>query len=173
LEPFPNNDFAYARDSLRILEQNLNLYRQGSRECYRVIAIQLRLLLCDTNRVHGRRMDIALIPRLIPDLQLGSLDLTDRPGPSEDPRVIPINEVVKLPLQAWLAQEITVLEGKRISVRDFIRLVCEQDGGAHVDPRPLTSLRGWNGRDVQMALLGETLLGAARPIFLGSEHRAA
>ncbi|HEY3345585.1 MAG TPA: hypothetical protein VGJ97_11695 [Anaerolineaceae bacterium] len=66
-----------------------------------------------------------------------------------------------------MAQEITVPKGKPLSVRDFIRLVCEQDGGAHVDPRPAASLREWKGRAEQMALLGEALLDAMQPILRG------
>jgi hypothetical protein len=114
---------AYARDSLEILRLSLQLCRQDRRPFYRVAALQLRLLLCDTTRRHGQVMDIALLPRLIPKLDLPALD----PGGH------------RLPLEDWLAQPVP---GLALTVRQLIRRVCDQDGGAHVDFKPEAGLQG-------------------------------
>jgi hypothetical protein len=118
---------AYARDALRILEHNLALHRQGCLACYRVIAVELRLLLCDTTRRHGQVVDISLAPRLLPGLRLhplsaGRQTLFDLQG---EP----------LPLVAWLSQKLSWPGGSQASLRDLIRAVVDQDGGAHVDLR--------------------------------------
>jgi len=44
----------YARDAIQILEHSRALYAQGQVYFYRVAAVQLRLLLCDTVRRHGK-----------------------------------------------------------------------------------------------------------------------
>jgi hypothetical protein len=164
---------AYARDALDILAENLRLYRSGAPAGYRVAAVQLRLLLCDTNRVHDRVVDIALIPRLFPEMRLdppqisrgadlpGRIRLSFPTGPS------------KLSLQEWLAQEVPVRADRSIRLRELIRLICEQDGGAHVDPRAAGDLRSWDGRDELIANLGEYVLSVLQPLLSEDEHRAA
>jgi hypothetical protein len=71
--------------------------------------------------------DIALLPKLYPDLKLPAL--------SEDGEFHP----PLLPLQDWLAQ---TLPGSSLTLRQFIRRVCDTDGGAHVDVRPRAGLVG-------------------------------
>jgi hypothetical protein len=112
---------AYAQDSLEILRYSLLLVRQGQRPFYRVAAVQLRLLLCDTTRRHNQVIDIAVLPQLIPNLDLPAI------GP----------EGKRLLLDDWLAQPIP---GQPLSVRQLIRRVCDQDGGAHVDFKPEAGL---------------------------------
>ena len=114
---------AYARDSLEILRYSLVLVAQGQRPFYRVAALQLRLLLCDTTRRHNQVIDIALLPQLIPNLDLPAI------SPGEK----------RLLLVDWLAQPIP---GQPLSVRQFIRRICDQDGGAHVDFKPEAGLDG-------------------------------
>jgi hypothetical protein len=114
---------AYARDSLEILRHSLQLCEQGQRPFYRVAALQLRLLLCDTTRRHNQVTDIALLPQLIPTLDLPAI------SPGEK----------RLLLDDWLAQPIP---GQPLSVRQLIRRVCDQDGGAHVDFKPEAGLNG-------------------------------
>ena len=82
MESFPQQQ--YGQDALKILRTSLNLMDQGQPEFYRVAALQLRLLLCDTTRRHGRSVDISLASRLWPDLRLhpfGPLDQFD-PAPA-------------------------------------------------------------------------------------------
>ena len=105
---------AYARDSLEILRHSLLLIRQGQRLFYRVAAVQLRLLLCDTTRRHNQVVDISVLPQLIPDLDLPAVGIGGK----------------RLLLNDWLAQPIP---GQPLSVRQLIRRVCDQEGGAHVD----------------------------------------
>ena len=115
---------AYAQDSLEILKHSLHLFRQGRRPFYRVAALQLRLLLCDTTRRHNQVVDIAVLPQLIPNLELPAF------GPGG----------TKLPLKDWLAQPIPVQPDQALTIRLLIRRVCDQDGGAHVDFKPSAGL---------------------------------
>jgi hypothetical protein len=114
---------AYARDSLEILGYSLQLCRQGRRPFYRVAALQLRLLLCDTTRRHDQVVDIAVLPQLLPNLEL--------PEMSPDGK--------RLSLKNWLAQPVP---GQVLTIRQLIRRVCDQDGGAHVDFKPEAGLEG-------------------------------
>jgi hypothetical protein len=163
----------YARDALRILERNLGLYRRGEWECYRVVAAELRLLLCDTNRIHDRLVDISLVPRLFPDLALGSqavIAAAEAPG---EPRLVFQPAPAALPLQDWLAQELLAPWGKPVSLRELIRTVCEQDGGAHVDPRALADLRTWKERAGHIVAIGEYIASVLAPLLAEDGHRAA
>ncbi len=155
----------YARDALRILENNLRLYRQGEWECYRVVAAQLRLLLADTNRIHDRQVDISVVPRLFPDLALDRQVVIDTSGEDGQTRLEFHPAPAALTLQEWLAQELPAPWGKPVSLRDLIRRVCEQDGGAHVDPRALADLRLWVERGEHIARIGEYIAGALAPLI--------
>ncbi len=114
---------AYARDAAGILRETLNLIAAGQPAFYRVAAVQLRLLLCDTTRRHGQIVITSLVARLWPDFRLGALS------------DVPVEPT--LPLDDWLGQKLP--EGD-YTVRQFIRLVCDQDGGAHVDFRQYAGL---------------------------------
>ena len=132
---------AYGRDALQILMTSLDLSRRGQTEFYRVAALQLRLLLCDTTRRHGEIVNVSLLPRLLPDLLLAPLG----PDGSFDTQAPP------LPLDVWLEQPFPApMPGSTpaplavaapwaggLTIRHLIRWVCDQDGGAHVDPRRL------------------------------------
>jgi hypothetical protein len=117
---------AYARDSLEILRYSLTLFKHGQRPFYRVVALQLRLLLCDTSRRHNQIIDIAVLPQIIPDLDLPVVGAGGK----------------RLPLKDWLAQPIPGQPDQALTVRQLIRLVCDQDGGAHVDFKPEAGLEG-------------------------------
>lgn len=129
----------YGRDVLQILLTSLDLSRRGRPEFYRVAALQLRLLLCDTTRRHGEVVNVSLLPRLLPDLRLAPLEPDGT-----------FNRLASaLPLDAWLDQPIPtfMISGTAappaadspggLTIRYLIRWVCDQDGGAHVDPRRL------------------------------------
>ena len=121
--PAPTSSLtAYTRDALHILQRSLALAAAGESVFYRVAAVQLRLLLCDTTRRHNRVENTALAPRLIPHLHLPPLQMDG----SADMHAPP------LPLPAWL--DLPLLAAPHIRLGDFIRRVCDQDGGAHVDP---------------------------------------
>ncbi len=117
---------AYARDSLEILKHSLLLVRQGQSPFYRVAAVQLRLLLCDTTRRHNQVVDIAVLPQILPGLEL--------------PAIAPSGK--KLLLSDWLAQPIPGQANQVLTVRQLIRRVCDQDGGAHVDFKPEDGMAG-------------------------------
>ncbi len=121
----------YAQDALKILQTSLELVSQGHLEFYRVAALQLRLLLCDTTRRHNRVVDISLARRLWPRLRLRALNTEG----SFDPNL------ESLPLSDWLAQRLTLKSGSGLTMRALIRRVCDQEGGAHVDLRPQAGLQ--------------------------------
>ena len=131
---------AYARDSLEILRYSLLFIGQGQRPFYRVAAVQLRLLLCDTTHRHNQVIDIAVLPQLIPNLAL--------------PAISP--EGKRLRLDDWLAQPIP---GQPLSVRQLIRRVCDQDGGAHVDFKPEAGVDGLEAAE-WIQKIGEIVLSS-------------
>ncbi len=125
-------ELTYARDALKILEISLELACRGRPEFYRVAALQLRLLLCDTTRRHNRVVDISLARRLWPQLRLYALNPQGVFDPSLDP----------LPLSGWLAQRLPLVAAPAVTLRALIRRVCDQEGGAHVDLKPQAGLQG-------------------------------
>jgi hypothetical protein len=145
----------YLRDSAAILGRSLELARSGEPWFYRVAALQLRLLLCDTTHRHNDVVDIALVPRLRPDLRL--------PSPLDPAQILPLSE--------WLEIELPLREkqssGPALTIRQLIRRVCDQDGGAHADPRPRAGLPAEGAPD-WILTLGELVwegLGAADQRF--------
>lgn len=119
---------AYLRDSVAVLRRSLDLARSGEPWFYRVAALQLRLLLCDTTHRHNDVVAIALVPRLFPDFHL--------PSPLDPAQVLPLAEW----LEISLLSEQVLPAGQALTIRQLIRRVCDQDGGAHVDPRPNAGL---------------------------------
>jgi hypothetical protein len=115
----------YARGSARILRRSIELYDQGERVFYRVMAVELRLLLCDTTRRHDKIYDLSLAPRLFPNLAL---------SPLNDRYEFDLSGA-RLPLEIWLAQSIPLNPTLTHTLRQLVRGVCDQDGGAHVDRR--------------------------------------
>jgi len=115
----------YARGSLNVIARSLSEIEKGYPEFYRVIALQLRLLLCDSTRRHNQTVDISLVPQIAPELKfhplnsLGEFDLNLPPISLED----------------WLAQPLPIKSNSPVIIRTLIRQVCDQDGGAHVDQR--------------------------------------
>ena len=113
----------YLQDILTILNQSLALYHKGYGIFYRVMAVQLRMLLCDSTRRHNTIVSLSLVPRVYPALRLhfiledGTFDL----------------ETANLSLDDWLKQPIG--NGNPLTIRELIRRVCDQDGGAHIDPK--------------------------------------
>lgn len=112
----------YARSALRLLRRSLELGQGAEPDFYRVAALQLRLLLCDTTRQHERVVDISLVPRLWPDLLWPALDSSGQAN----------SGLPALTLSAWLEQPAAP---GGMTLRQLIRRVCDQDGGAHVDLR--------------------------------------
>lgn len=122
----------YGWDAWRILATSLELIEQVRPEFYRVAALELRLLLCDTTRRHSRTVDISLARRLWPDLRFYRLNAQGQFDAGLEP----------LALDSWLAQVISCGAGCTITLRELVRRVCDQDGGAHVDPKARAGLQG-------------------------------
>jgi hypothetical protein len=115
----------YTLDALSILEHSVWLYEQGHHSFYRVAATQLRILLCDTTFRHDHQQDISIIPILVPGLRLHIFSETQSITPEVD-------------LQTWLDSPAGMQTD--LSVRQLIRRICDIDGGAHVDIKPLAGL---------------------------------
>ena len=147
---------AYTRDALLLLGSSIESFHRGSRETYRVAAVELRLLLCDTNRIHDRLVDISLVPRLFPDIRFHPLHSTSGTGGPAAVLFDRRRDPVSLP--AWLSQSLAIPGGGTITLRDLIRTICEQDGGAHVDPRFHSPLLRWEGRAEAIIGIGEYIL---------------
>lgn len=111
----------YTLDAVSILERSLDLCKSGHPSFYRVAAVQMRILLCDTTFRHDRQEEIAIVPILFPQLMLHRLDANFNPRLSEP--------AVDLP--TWLD---SMADPKtNLTLRQIIRRVCDVDGGAHVD----------------------------------------
>ena len=118
----------YARGSLSLIARSLSEIEKGYPEFYRVIALQLRLLLCDSTRRHNQTVDISLVPQIAPEMKFHPLNSNGEFDQSQPP----------LPLDEWLAQPLPVKAVSQVTIRALIRQVCDQDGGAHVDRRAET-----------------------------------
>lgn len=117
----------YTLDAASILQHSLDLIESGEESFYRVAAAQLRILMCDTTFRHNRLEEIAVIPILLPQFKLPPLDAletTDRQG--------------WLLLEDWLNQQADPCSD--LTVRQMIRRICDVDGGAHVDPKPVNGV---------------------------------
>lgn len=109
----------YLQDSLSILAESTRLAREGSPAFYRVVAVELRLLLCDSTRVHKEWMDISLVSQLYPKLKWS----TEGWGEGT-------SKFVKIP--DWLELPAMTDDPQHRTIRKLIRQVCDLDGGAHV-----------------------------------------
>lgn len=107
----------YIRDSLKLIRLALDEVARGEVPAYRIIAVQLRMLLCDRKREHNQMTDSALLPLVIPSVHLNALQ----------PDLLP------MPLNDWLDQVIHLSENDSTTIREMIKTICERDGGAHVD----------------------------------------
>lgn len=126
--------------SRSILSANIRLFHEGSHDLYRVIAVELRKLLCD-----GKN---SLVPRLfsnprfhplkgrLPDhlkeelvLQIPAMIQFDGKGGS---RIVKLfDETAQpIPLEEWLMQD---LFNKEITINELIRSVADKES-AHSDP---------------------------------------
>ena len=118
----------YTQDAVNILDHSLQLYEEGHLSFYRVAAAQLRILLCDTNFKHGKQEDIAIVPILAPNIKFRLFDDT----------ALPRMDLAEVDLQTWLDSPAGSKMG--LTLRQLIRRVCDIDGGAHVDIKPLAGL---------------------------------
>ncbi len=115
--------FKYLVDSINILRTSLAHVEEGQPEFYRVIALQLRILLCDTTFRHNKLEDISLVPRVFGNINLRLPDNNGQFSPRSN----------SFPLDEWLDHPIQNQLKPAISIRQLIRRVCDQDGGAHID----------------------------------------
>jgi hypothetical protein len=110
---------AYLRDSLAILVESTRMARGGSPAFYRVVAVELRLLLCDSTRIHNEWVDISLVHQLYPQLKWQTEEWQE--GTSKS---------VKIP--EWLELPAMADDPQHRTIRKLIRQICDLDGGAHV-----------------------------------------
>ena len=110
---------SYLQDSLSILTESTRLAREGFPAFYRVVAVELRLLLCDSTRLHNEWVDISLVHQLYPNLKWSTEGWME--GTSK---------FVKLP--DWLELPAMTDDPQHRTIRKLIRQICDLDGGAHV-----------------------------------------
>lgn len=101
-----------------------------------VIAIQLRVLLCDT----WNGEDISLLPKLMTELKLSPVTndyLYPEPNSKNDKLINPSNLFNKsgepINLEQWLNQEVIFGNwGRPVTLRNLIKFYANKHGGAHV-----------------------------------------
>jgi len=127
--------------SRNILITNIRSFHEGNRDLYRVIAVELRKLLCD-----GKN---SLVTRLFPDARLHPLR-GRLPDHLKEGLILHIPAMVHfdgkggskiielfdksaqpLPLELWLKQD---LFNKDITINELIRSVADKES-AHADPK--------------------------------------
>lgn len=128
--------------SIANLNSNISQYYNGNLHAYRVVANELRKLLCDTHR----QKDISLVKRFFPDFRLhplyGDQSKIDKNTSLYIPGRIYSNgkggshfEILfnesspSLPLDDWLVQR---LFDERITIKELIRSVADKES-AHAD----------------------------------------
>ena len=148
----------YALDALNIIKQSIQLHRDGHQYFYRVVALQLRMLLCDTTRRHGKSINTALVPRVFPDLSLPILDQKGEQDPDSPP----------LPLTLWLDQKLASSSKTPVTIHQFIRRVCDQDGGAHVDPKPVAGFSHIDDHETLIIRIGSIVADELEARFLSN-----
>lgn len=136
----------YTLDAVSILERSLDLCKNGHPSFYRVAAVQMRILLCDTTYRHDRQEDIAIVPILFPQLKLHRLDANYRPR-LDEPAV---------DLVPWL--DSVANPADNMTLRQLIRRVCDVDGGAHVDIKPQAGISDQETARLWIISIGEYLV---------------
>jgi hypothetical protein len=130
-------------ESLDVLRNNINLFHQGNLSSYRVVAAELRKLLCD-----GKR---SLIPRVFSDFRPHKFQITKTlerapslaaklrvgmPGQLEVKSgrsrfsLLFADPLEQMDLEPWLEQPFV---GPATTVRKLIRTVADKEG-VHADP---------------------------------------
>ena len=61
----------------------------------------------------------------------------------------------KIPLNKWLDQILPEQNDPNITIRQLIRSVCDQDGGAHVDLKPHAGVHKINNHKKWICILGK------------------
>jgi len=110
------------KDAITILGESINLFENGHDVFYKGAAVQLRILLCDSTRQHDQIVDISLLTRLSPP-----------------PLIFAIDTEQQIDIESWLNQTVSTATST-LTVRKLIRLVCDQDGGAHSNPNQASAL---------------------------------
>jgi len=134
------NDF---NASLAILRGNSELFKSGNHHVYRVIATELRKLLCDREN--------SLLPRIYKDIRLHRLQVSAllekqaslavglshiMPGRLTRKDGVPAFELLfanppeTIPVELWMDQ---VLFSPAITVRELVKSVADKEA-AHADP---------------------------------------
>ncbi len=151
----------YLRGALEIIRCNCQAYSQGCFPCYRVLAVQLRILLCDRKREHDGWKRTAILPEVFPGITLPVIADSRRMQMTLTERQAGLSTIVeadRVPVSKWLEQIVWFNDQKQIEIKDLIKWVTEKDGGAHADP----SGTGWILDDQK--LIGDTLYQISRLI---------
>jgi hypothetical protein len=131
-------------DAINLVRINIALFDAGNRACYRLIAGQLRLLLCD-GKGNSLIKRVFPNPRLHPFWQCEEMDEIEKQGgrmlfflpgelASNSSQITNICDRDKEPMELdkWL--NLRVFDSS-ITLRGLIRSVANKDGGAHLDSK--------------------------------------
>ncbi|MCX6832207.1 MAG: hypothetical protein NT028_08770 [candidate division Zixibacteria bacterium] len=131
-------------DAVHLVRINIGQFDAGDRACYRLIASQLRLLLCD-GKGNSLIKRVFPNPRLHPLWQCEEMYEIEKQGgelifflpgelASNSSRITNICDRDKEPMELdqWL--ELKVFDSS-ITLRGLIRSVADKDGGAHLDDK--------------------------------------
>ena len=137
----------YLIDALNIIEGNYSGFLEGQYPNFRVIASQLRMLLCDSKK--GKENSLAL--KVFPNLRLHPLrykppdahnliawipaTITGIPQALRFVNVFDRN-AEPIPLSEWREQIGVILDGNPYTLSNMIKSVTERGGGSHVDDKP-------------------------------------
>jgi hypothetical protein len=139
------------RASLAILKANLGLFEEGARDVYRVIAVELRKLMCDRPRplllrvfreVHLHKLHLTGLLEECPSLAVGLVNyipgrLTCDANGRAVFRLLFDKSKARLSLKEWIQQPCF---NREITIHELIKSVADKEG-AHADPDYNTTLR--------------------------------
>jgi len=94
-----------------------------------------------------------LFSKILPDLKLCEIDGSGYPR----------SDRASLSIKEWLQQKIILDQSSPMTIREFIRQIYDQDGGAHYDPKYNRAFDQSNTYRQTIAKLGSYLIQAASP----------
>jgi len=129
-------------ESIKILELSTFIAETLNQEEFlNVIAVQLRIILCD--QFKGK--DISLLPQVYPYMKFHPVSQVYLESHNPNDKIIISTNLFdetanKISLEEWLKQEILVLEHENtpITIYDIIKFSANKHGGAHLDTELLS-----------------------------------
>lgn len=128
------------RNSIAVMRSNINLFENGTKEVYIVIANELRKLICDKENSLLPKIfsSITLFPIKYPDKKTGPNLILQTFGSMKfngkgDYKIINLfdESKTKIDLPSWLKQTLMISHGE-ITIEQLIKSIADKEG-AHAD----------------------------------------